>query len=659
MRLRSAHKRLLFIPVLATIALRSAFATDTLPERIPIQAELLKALEPGKISVGDPVLARVDIAWKTEDCSLRKGAILKGRVVAESARSKTTKNSEIALVFESGQCGGRDMKSLPLTIAAVVASNLAQGSTLHEGEQSPPLSEAVGLGLNGGAAGNYGGSGARGVSTAAATVFVEPARAKPPKTVMPGQVIGLGDVKLSVGTGPEGSSVLTSKRNMRLEAGSELVLVLNSKAGTGSAVPAATAIVPDSKAVSASVNEANPLKAIDVTDEPEVCTPPECSTEFTQTRMEPGRITAMGTVSIKELGYAPRADHEMDSFDHDAAIAYLGSKELLFTFNTHELIRRSSDPAFAAGLRTIRAVLIDLITLKVIRSVNWQVPDANQYLWPIGEGKVLVHTGRELRMYGPGLKLEGRHILDGPLAFMRVSPSGTYFAVGVLQERHSEVIHRELAEIENREPEEDVQIKVMNADFHTLATVERSSREVPPVLTDEGEIQLRTVSKNRWRILEQTWDGQQRTLGAVVSTCMPHATSLPPKLLFVLSCDRTADGKWYQVLRSNGKPVLKAWSPSAELEQTVGWSADSGYFTVGVAKAARALFAESGFRASDLNSERITVYRAENGARLFVLDIASPVPTLQTFVLSPNGTQLAVLKRDQISLYEVRAATDK
>ena len=477
---------------------------------------------------------------------------------------------------------------------------------------------------------------------------------------MPGQVIGLGDVKLSVGTGPEGSSVLTdSKRNVRLEAGLELVLVPNSKTEAGSVAPAAAVIVPDSKTVSASVVEADPQKAIDVTDEQEVCTPPECSTEIVQTRIEPGPITAMGTVAIKELGYAPRADHDMDSFDHDAAIAYLGSKELLFTFNAHELIRRSRDEPLATGSRIIRAVVIDRIALKAVGSMDWRVPDANQYLWPIGEGRVLVHVGRELRIYGPGLKLEGRHTLDGPLAFLRVSPSSAYFAVGVLQERHSEAIHRELTEIENREPEEDVQIKVMNAGFHTLATVVRSSREVPPVLTDEGEVQLRTISKNRWRILEQTWDGQQRNLGAIVSTCMPQATSLPPKLLFVLSCDRTAEGKWYRVLRSNGKPVLKAWSPSAELEQTVGWSADSSYFTIGVTKAARALFAESGFRGSDLNSERITVYRADNGARLFALDITFPVPTLQTFVLSPDGNQLAVLKRDQISLYAVRPTTSE
>jgi hypothetical protein len=653
MKLWKLRRSLLLIPVLVTIGLRVGFAVDTPPVRVPIQVELLKALESGKVSVGDAVLARVNIAWKTADCGLRKGAILKGRVVAESARSKTNKGSEIAILFESGQCDGRDMRPMLLTVAAVVA---AARESAPENGQSPSLSEAIGVGLNGGAGGNSGGGGMRSVSTATATALVEPPSQKRPKTILPGQVIGMADVKLSVGTGPEGSSVLTaSKRNIRLEAGSELVLVSNSKPEANNVVSAATTSAPDEKEAAASFPGADSSKVPDASEEPEVCAPPECNIDIAQAQVEPGLAAATGTLSIKELGYAPRADHDMGQFDHDAAITYLGSNELLFTFNAHGLIRRSPDETSATALRIVRAVLIDLTSLKVSRSVDWRVPDVNQYLWPIGEGRVLVHVGHELRMYGPGLKLEARHTLDGPLAFLRMSPSSTYFAVGILQERHSESIHRELTEAENREPEEDVQIKVLNEGFRTIAAVVRSSREIPPVLTDEGEVLLRMMNKNRWRILEQTWDGHRRSLGVIDSTCVPEITSLPPKLLFVLGCDRTMDGKWYQMLRSNGKPVLKGWSPSAELEQTVGWSADNRYFTIGVTKAAKALVADSTFRASDLDSERVTVYRAENGRRMFAVNIPFPVPTQQTFVLSADGNQLAVLKRDQIAFYRLGA----
>src|SRR6202034_4809314 len=66
----------------------------------------------------------------------------------------------------------------------------------------------------------------RSMTTAAATVMVEPPRNKPPQLVMPGQVVGIRNVTLVVGRGPEGSSVLTSdKHDLRLESGSRFVLV--------------------------------------------------------------------------------------------------------------------------------------------------------------------------------------------------------------------------------------------------------------------------------------------------------------------------------------------------------------------------------------------------------------------------------------------------
>jgi len=57
-----------------------------------------------------------------------------------------------------------------------------------------------------------------------------------------------------------------------------------------------------------------------------------------------------------------------------------------------------------------------------------------------------------------------------------------------------------------------------------------------------------------------------------------------------------------------------------------------------------------------IESENIGVYRVENGRREFAVSIASPIPTLQTFVLSPEGDQLAVLKEDQIAFYTVPKA---
>lgn len=609
--------------------------------RLPVEAELVRWMEAGRIKSGDAIYAKVKSKWEDGNCLLRPGAILKGRVVAESAHSKNAKVSEIALLFESGECRGREMTRLPLTVAAVLEPD---DDKTGDGSQYAPLSDAVGLTMGGS------GGAMRGVSEAAATAIYQPSRRKQPVAVLPGQVVGIRGVTLSVGSGPEGSSVLrASGRNVRLEAGSQLVLVRSTLPGGGVLETAKPALGNIETAPEAETFGPQPS---DIPDETEPCAPPGCNIALPAADASRSRSQTMAAVSVKELGYGARATNQMYRFDHDAAIAYLGPRKLLFTFNPHELVKRSVEEAAYGGLRVIRGAVIDLNTMKVEQRVDWRVQDEKQYLWPIAGDRVMVHVGRELRIYGPGLKLEQRIALGGALAFVRVSPSSTYFAVGVLQERHSKLVHAELTEAEAKEPEEDLKLEVLDAKFQVLATTARSSRDAAPVLLDEGEIRVPTIGRNRWRIVESTWTGRRRVLAQVNSSCRPAVATLAPGLLFVIGCDRQESGKWYRMIRPDGRSVLKGWSSSAELELSA--SGAGGSFVIGIAKAARALMADFPFGAADLESQQFGVYRAENGQSLLAVSVPAPVPTQQSYSLSPSGDQLAVLQADQIVFYAVR-----
>jgi hypothetical protein len=613
-------------------------AADPPADRTPIQAELVKSIEAGHVQVGDPVYAKVDLAWNNSACKLREGAILKGRIVTQTPRSKAAASSRIALLFESGQCGGRDMKALPLTVAAVLAPDPISGSSLFGDRENQPLNEAVGLSLDGGM---------RSMLAAAQTVILEPPRTKPPQVVMPGQVIGLGDVKLAVGSGPDGSSVLTSeKHNLRLESGSRLVLV-----------PSLTATVTESSPAEAAPGvvstSSNPSSDAEAIDEAEVCVPPACSLALSAGQPETSSKTADFTMPVKQLGFVASADQAMYDLDYSVTLSYLGSNQLLFTFNPHVLVARATADITLPKLHVVRADLIDLSTMKVLRTVDWRVHDTRQYLWPIGTDHVLVHVGGELRLYDLNLKVEERLPLNGPLAFVAVAPSGSYMAVGIIRERHSEAIHRELRDAEDREPEEDVEVKVLDSSFHQLAKVMRSSRDVPPVLSKGREIRIPTIGKNRWRIAEYNWTGQRRVLTQVASTCRPEASSVPPNLLFVTGCDRLGNGKWFRVLRPDGKLVLKGASQSTEKRHTASGTDGSNLFAVGIDELAKAVDDSSPFHSSDLKSLRVGVYRVENGKKVTGVIIPDPLPTVQSFALSPDSRHLAVLESNQIVFYSL------
>jgi hypothetical protein len=627
-------------------------------QRVPIQAELVKTIEAGRVQVGDPVLAKVSQEWKSDDCHLRAGAILRGHVVAQTARAKGTK-SELAILFDSGECAPRTMKRLPLIVAALLAPETYHGlRSLSENQETQPLNEAVGSSLNGGM---------RSVSAAASAVILEPPRSKPPQVVMPGQVIGLSDVQLKLGEGPQGSTIVyAEKHNMRLDSGSRLVLVENVKLAEvpeekrPSDVTAISPAAPAGNAPTAPAAAENP--EADLNDD--TCAPPACSEALSvadTSENTPASATASASITIplKKFGFLPPPDQEIYGLDHEVAVSYLGPEKVLVTFNPHVLVSRSNAESALPKLHMVRAVLVDLPKMRAVHTHDWRVPDAQQYLWPMGSDRVLVHVGGELRLYGPGLNQEHSLSLGGNLAFVQVSPMGNYFAAGIIRERHTEAIHRELADAENREPEEDVEVKVLDANFRTLATVMRSSRDVQPVLTEEGEVRIPTIGKNRWRIVEYTWTSQRRVLKQVESTCRPEASSLPPDLLFVTGCDRLADGRWYRIMRPDGKLVLKGWLSSKQKGQSANGSFGGDTFAVGVDDLTKAVDATGPFHSSDLKDQHVDVYSVENGKRLTGVLNVDLLPTWQTFALSPDGRQLALIEKNQLVIYPLPAATTR
>jgi hypothetical protein len=612
---------------------------------VPIQAELVQGLNASKVKVGDPILAKLVLPWKSPTCDLRAGAIIQGHVVTQKAHSKIVKTSEIGIMFESGQCGGRDMKPLSLTVTAVAAPYLSGYSDFSDSEELQSLSSAIGLDLNGSL---------RSVSQASATVHVEPRRAKAPSSVMPGQVLGIPHLAITVGQGADGVSIFRSAgRNVQLSPGTQFILIPNLNAGTDG----------DARSANSSTASRNPVPAItelplpSIADEKELCVAPDCTVALAESQVNHRIQGAQITVPLKGLGYLPpSADREMSSFDYDASIAYLGANQFLFTFDRHTLVPRSGAEAISfRKLRIVRGVLIDLEKKEIVKTVDWRVPDSGRYLWPIGEKRVVIHVGQELRVYGPGLQLSNRISMGGPLAFVRVSPASEYLAVGVIHERHTREIHRQLEEAELREPEEDVEIRLLDSQFRVLTTIMRSSELPPPVLLNEGEVHITNIGRNHWRIVENSWDRQRRVLAVAISTCVPQAESVPGNLLFVVGCDRQTRSRWYRILHGDGKVVLKGWSRSSELEQTAGGNVGSNAFAIRTAQATGSQLL-SVFKPSDLKSARVTVYLATNGHRIFSIALPNPVPAIQTFAISPREDQVALLKAGEIAFYRVSAA---
>jgi hypothetical protein len=612
------------------------------PGADPIQAELMADLHARLLKVGQSVYARVNVEWQSPTCVLKNGAVLEAHVVSVVPSIKPVKASEVGLAFTNAQCGGLKMGPFNLLLSAVAAPPDDSGL----GNLSEDLPVIAMSGLSGQVILN---------SMRISNDQISPIYMLPliPRMEM-GDVYHIKGLKLSVGTGPENSSILTSKDHDVALVKHTMLLLVPAQWIIGQPSGESAAHEPESSAPAAPIPAVTTAAASPVPpplNDIDLCPPPQCNIALPS-----GNANDVGhavdTISIRKLGYSPRPQREAFNFVQDEVLAYLGPRELLVAFNPHQLVSRDAQRS-GSTVRVIRAALLDTGTRRVTRTVDWALPDKWQYLWPFSGGRVLVHVGSELRVYGKGLQIQKRISLDGPLAFVRVTPDGSFIAIGVLHERHTPELHAQLRENLNGDPEEDVNIQVLNSSFETIAKATTQSNLLPPTLLNEGQVTLSAQSDMRYRISLLTWDNHASVVAQFTSSCTPELSSIAPDFIFLVSCDKRTQGREYRVLRSNGKLALKGDSTLNECGHAAGGSANQEAFVVKIVQSSLAVPPGVPLNAEQFSSEELRVYRAADGKRLLGVRVYSPSLSRDGYALAPDASQLAVLTRDQLSVYSV------
>jgi hypothetical protein len=99
--------------------------------------------------------------------------------------------------------------------------------------------------------------------------------------------------------------------------------------------------------------------------------------------------------------------------------------------------------------------------------------------------------------------------------------------------------------------------------------------------------------------------------------------------------------------------ALKSASHANNCGNAAKGSANRQAFVVKTVQSSIPVLAGELFNAADLSSEDLEVYRATDGKRLLGVRVRSPSASRDGYALAPDSSQLAVLTRDQISIYSV------
>jgi hypothetical protein len=613
---------------------------------VPVEAELLSHLTAHTLKAGASVYARVVVDWHGPGCTLERGATLEAEVQTAVPHSSATNKSEIGLAFRKAQCGKRELEPFTLLLAAIAAPEDTQlGSVTTD------------LPTTFGAASGTGGL--RSFDQQVDPLLLNVHRFPVTPSLKAGSVLGIRGLKLTPGSAPEDNSVLwRNGHDVELDAHTRLLLVLDPNSpGRGSTAP----IRPEPSATDSAglVVRAQPAKP-ELPAEPswEACTPPICNlVSAANERDFDGR--GVNSVHVDVTGFAPRLNEEINAPVQDEAIAYLGPTQLLIAFNPHTLIPRNGGVGPGSAVRVVRAALVDTAARKIVRSVDWRLSDKRQFLWDLPRNRVLLHVGNELRICGRDLKTESRLGLAGELAFVRISPDGKTFAIGITQERYSPELRAKLRTSLGEEPEEDVRVLILNDRFETVATTTSTSDRLPPTLLNEGQVKLLIQSvqsgyaAKHYHLVLRTWDNQTRSLARFTSTCTPEISSFDPDLLLLVSCSTANGSRDYRILRPDGSFVLKGQSLLQQLGFGASGESEAQAFAMRIFQADQPILPGETFHPSDLENAEFDIYRATDGKRLFSVRVKDPSPSAADYALSSGAVQLAVLTRNGVDLYAV------
>ena len=635
----------------------------------PVQAELLANLSARHLAGGKTVFARVTQDWMGQDCQLRKGAVL-GGAVEEFAPRVGKSESKVALSFKQAQCNGREMQPMDLVLTVIARAP-------DNAESTPNTQNMMTMQIPAGLLSGRSSPGRLGSPATPSQVSRDPATAlgnfkltqqtvtqlqmsaadhrfPVRNNIRPGDVLDIKGISLNIGAGPNRSTVISSKvRDVFLPEYTQILLAPPATALRSSPLTLAANGAAPPPGGDAPVRPGPAPPPIPPPDDLEICAPPGCVVDLPVSAKELKGHT-VSSIATRALGYTPRTNKALGSFADEESLVWLETSQLLFAFNPHQLIRRNKADRSGTA-RLIRAVLLDTETRNVVRAVDWEINDARRYLWQLDGNRVLVHVGNELRIYGAGLQVERSIPLAGPLLFVRIAPSGGVMAIATLRERHSAELHTQLRNELGNDPEEDVDLAILNQDFTTVAQVSTVSGLMAPTLLNEGQVRLQSEPGQWYRLAMSTWENKRSALARFRSFCTPEVTSTAPDLLFLLTCSAGSGNTEYSVLRPDGKVLLRGVSDPHELGHEAMGNHNSRRFAVKIVHAERSILPSTAFKSSELDSEEVRVYGAEDGKRLLAVRVKEPIATHGGYALSPDGSQLVVLSGSDIQFFPVPA----
>ena len=354
-------------------------------------------------------------------------------------------------------------------------------------------------------------------------------------------------------------------------------------------------------------------------------------------------------IDLSSAGYEPGSRTARLDYEGNVTLNFVDANHFLLTFNPKQLLVRLPDCPSDHDDWLARAVIVEIPTGRVVRSVDWYLHDRHRYLWSLGHGEFLLRKLNSLYLIDGNFKEKPLFASPKSLVWASVTPDG------------KEVILE--TEVEKAPPRYQVQF----LDIETLA-VKRSFfvKNLFAVQgTSTGYVDA-LHSNDIWLIRFGPTPDQRINLARVHSRQAPQVFYPSDNSLVIARCAIPCTQYAASAFTVSGRRLWRQHWDQARYFPTVIRSDDNSRF--GVSTLHLAALSKPGNASTDEDdvsdnveglAQTVQVLETASGTPILTLDITPSVKSGQNAALSSDGLHLAVLHGSTVEIYDLPMPTDE
>ena len=359
-------------------------------------------------------------------------------------------------------------------------------------------------------------------------------------------------------------------------------------------------------------------------------------------------------IPVVPLGYLPPGD--LPAFYYYALVElhFIDATQLMFAFNTPGLLKRDDICPGSDVQRMVQAVVFRLPSGQVLKQTHWELYDFWDFLWGLGDGKLLLRRCNRLESVGADLNPQLLIQAGGTVEEVSFSPDHSLVVVQEKERAGAEDADSGALPSVLAQGTQAPRTNVSFIQLNPLRMIGRAEIPLPgaiPVI-ENAFFEVLTAPHDQWVVNLQVFHGAQRQIATIHSRCSPVIQAISNNMLMAETCSK-GDQKAFEGYNLQGSLLWQIpIAPDQYYPRLIQIPNDSR-FAIESLRLNHPHAALDPLTKEDVDGEDIDIYDTHSGVRIATFRTTPAYTGGRNVDFSPDGQRMAVLHDGAIEIYSL------